>query len=138
MIIFRVSWVDDQGKIRVNRGFRIEMNSAIGPYKGGLRFPPSGNSGILKFPAFQQTFKTALITLPMGGGKGGSDFDPRGKSDLEVMRFCQSFMTELFRHKGLLKRECSHRINNNPTRIASGQEKYVGATGHEMGFQSSN
>lgn len=88
MIIFRVPWVDDQGKIRVNRGFRIEMNSAIGPYKGGLRFHPSVNSGILKFLAFEQTFKNALTTLPMGGGKGGSDFDPKGKSDLEVMRFC--------------------------------------------------
>lgn len=100
MIIFRVPWVDDQGKIRVNRGFRIEMNSAIGPYKGGLRFHPSVNSGILKFLAFEQTFKNALTTLPMGGGKGGSDFDPKGKSDMEVMRFCQSFMTELFRHIG--------------------------------------
>ena len=99
-IIFRVPWVDDQGKIRVNRGFRIEMNSAIGPYKGGLRFHPSVNSGILKFLAFEQTFKNALTTLPMGGGKGGADFDPKGKSDLEVMRFCQSFMTELFRHIG--------------------------------------
>ena len=99
-IIFRVPWVDDQGRIRVNRGFRIEMNSAIGPYKGGLRFHPSVNSGILKFLAFEQTFKNALTTLPMGGGKGGADFDPKGKSDLEVMRFCQSFMTELFRHIG--------------------------------------
>jgi glutamate dehydrogenase (NADP+) len=100
MIIFRVPWVDDQGKTCVNRGFRIEMNSAIGPYKGGLRFHPSVNSGILKFLAFEQTFKNALTTLPMGGGKGGSDFDPKGKSDLEVMRFCQSFMTELCRHIG--------------------------------------
>ena len=100
MIVFRVPWVDDHGKIRVNRGFRIEMNSAIGPYKGGLRFHPSVNSGILKFLAFEQTFKNALTTLPMGGGKGGADFDPKGKSDLEVMRFCQSFMTELFRHIG--------------------------------------
>jgi glutamate dehydrogenase (NADP+) len=100
MIIFRVPWVDDQGKIRVNRGFRIEMNSAIGPYKGGLRFHPTVNSGILKFLAFEQTFKNALTTLPMGGAKGGSDFDPKGKSDMEVMRFCQSFMTELFRHIG--------------------------------------
>ena len=99
-IIFRVPWVDDHGRIRVNRGFRIEMNSAIGPYKGGLRFHPSVNSGILKFLAFEQTFKNALTTLPMGGGKGGADFDPKGKSDLEVMRFCQSFMTELFRHIG--------------------------------------
>lgn len=100
MIIFRVPWIDDSGKIRVNRGFRVEMNSAIGPYKGGLRFHPSVNSGILKFLAFEQTFKNALTTLPMGGGKGGSDFDPKGKSYLEVMRFCQSFMTELFRHIG--------------------------------------
>ena len=100
MIIFRVPWVDDDGKIRVNRGYRIELNSAIGPYKGGLRFHPSVNSGILKFLAFEQTFKNALTTLPMGGGKGGSDFDPKGKSDMEVMRFCQSFMTELFRHIG--------------------------------------
>jgi glutamate dehydrogenase (NADP+) len=99
-IIFRVPWVDDQSKIRINRGFRIEMNSAIGPYKGGLRFHPSVNSGILKFLAFEQTFKNALTTLPMGGGKGGADFDPKGKSDMEVMRFCQSFMTELFRHIG--------------------------------------
>src|SRR5687767_13797239 len=99
-IIFRVPWVDDQGKVRVNRGFRIEMNSAIGPYKGGLRFHPSVNSGILKFLAFEQTFKNALTTLPMGGGKGGADFDPKGKSDMEVMRFCQAFMRELFRHIG--------------------------------------
>ena len=109
-IIFRVPWVDDQGKIRVNRGFRIEMNSAIGPYKGGLRFHPSVNSGILKFLAFEQTFKNALTTLPMGGGKGGADFDPKGKSDLEVMGFCQSFMTELFRHIGptpMFRRETS-------------------------------
>jgi glutamate dehydrogenase (NADP+) len=100
MIIFRVPWMDDLGKIRVNRGFRIEMNSAIGPYKGGLRFHPTVNSGILKFLAFEQTFKNALTTLPMGGAKGGADFDPKGKSDMEVMRFCQSFMTELFRHIG--------------------------------------
>lgn len=100
MIIFRVPWLSDGGEIKVNRGFRIEMNSAIGPYKGGLRFHPSVNSGILKFLAFEQTFKNALTTLPMGGGKGGADFDPKGKSDMEVMRFCQSFMTELFRHIG--------------------------------------
>ena len=99
-ILFRVPWVDDMGQIQVNRGFRIEMNSAIGPYKGGLRFHPSVNLGILKFLAFEQTFKNALTTLPMGGGKGGSDFDPKGKSDMEVMRFCQSFMAELFRHIG--------------------------------------
>ncbi len=100
VIMFRVPWVDDQGEIHVNRGFRIEMSSAIGPYKGGLRFHPSVNLGILKFLAFEQVFKNALTTLPMGGGKGGSDFDPKGKSDNEVMRFCQSFMTELFRHIG--------------------------------------
>jgi glutamate dehydrogenase (NADP+) len=100
VILFRVPWVDDQGDIQVNRGFRIEMNSAIGPYKGGLRFHPSVNLGILKFLAFEQVFKNALTTLPMGGGKGGSDFDPKGKSDNEVMRFCQSFMAELFRHIG--------------------------------------
>ena len=98
--MFRVPWVDDQGEIQVNRGFRIQMNSAIGPYKGGLRFHPSVNLGILKFLAFEQVFKNALTTLPMGGGKGGSDFDPKGKSDAEVMRFCQSFMTELYRHIG--------------------------------------
>jgi glutamate dehydrogenase (NADP+) len=100
VIMFRVPWLDDKGEIQVNRGFRIEMNSAIGPYKGGLRFHPSVNLGILKFLAFEQVFKNALTTLPMGGGKGGSDFDPKGKSDNEVMRFCQSFMTELFRHIG--------------------------------------
>ncbi len=100
MIQFRVPWVDDQGAIRVNRGFRIEMNSAIGPYKGGLRFHPSVNLSILKFLAFEQVFKNALTTLPIGGGKGGSDFDPKGKSDMEVMRFCQSFMSELYRHLG--------------------------------------
>ena len=100
VIIFRVPWVDDQGEIHVNRGFRIEMNSAIGPYKGGLRFHPSVNLGILKFLAFEQVFKNSLTTLPIGGGKGGSDFDPKGKSDNEVMRFCQSFMNELFRHIG--------------------------------------
>jgi glutamate dehydrogenase (NADP+) len=100
VIIFRVPWVDEQGDVQVNRGFRVEMSSAIGPYKGGLRFHPSVNLGILKFLAFEQVFKNALTTLPMGGGKGGSDFDPKGKSDLEVMRFCQSFMAELFRHIG--------------------------------------
>jgi glutamate dehydrogenase (NADP+) len=100
IIIFRVPWMDDQGEIQVNRGFRIEMNSALGPYKGGLRFHPSVNLGILKFLAFEQVFKNALTTLPMGGGKGGSDFDPKGKSDNEVMRFCHSFMCELFRHIG--------------------------------------
>ena len=100
IIMFRVPWVDDAGDVQVNRGYRIEMNSAIGPYKGGLRFHPSVNLGILKFLAFEQVFKNSLTTLPMGGGKGGSDFDPKGKSDLEVMRFCQSFMSELFRHIG--------------------------------------
>ena len=100
VIMFRVPWMDDQGKVRVNRGFRIEMNSAIGPYKGGLRFHPSVNLSILKFLAFEQVFKNALTTLSMGGGKGGSDFDPKRKSDNEVMRFCQSFMAELFRHIG--------------------------------------
>jgi glutamate dehydrogenase (NADP+) len=100
VIMFRIPWADDQGNVQVNRGFRIEMNSALGPYKGGLRFHPSVNLGILKFLAFEQVFKNALTTLPMGGGKGGSDFDPKGKSDNEVMRFCQSFMSELFRHIG--------------------------------------
>ena len=100
VIIFRVPWIDDQGQVQVNRGFRVEMNSALGPYKGGLRFHPSVNLGILKFLAFEQVFKNALTTLPMGGGKGGSDFDPKGKSDNEVMRFCHSFMSELFRHIG--------------------------------------
>ncbi|KJZ38631.1 MULTISPECIES: NADP-specific glutamate dehydrogenase [Pseudomonas] len=99
-VVFRVSWVDDQGKVQVNRGFRIQMNSAIGPYKGGLRFHPSVNLGVLKFLAFEQTFKNSLTSLPMGGGKGGSDFDPKGKSDAEVMRFCQAFMSELYRHIG--------------------------------------
>jgi len=100
IIIFRVPWMDDKGGIQVNRGYRIEMNSAIGPYKGGLRFHPTVNLGILKFLAFEQVFKNSLTTLPMGGGKGGSNFDPKGKSDNEVMKFCQSFMTELFRHIG--------------------------------------
>ncbi len=100
VIVFRVPWVDDEGQVRVNRGFRIQMNSAIGPYKGGLRFHPSVNLSILKFLAFEQVFKNALTSLPMGGGKGGSDFNPKGKSDNEVMQFCQSFMSELFRHIG--------------------------------------
>jgi glutamate dehydrogenase (NADP+) len=100
VIIFRVPWVDDSGEIQINRGFRVEMNSAIGPYKGGLRFHPTVYLGLLKFLAFEQVFKNALTTLPMGGGKGGSDFEPKGRSDMEVMRFCQSFMTELFRHIG--------------------------------------
>ena len=100
VIMFRVPWVDDQGQVRVNRGYRVQMNSAIGPYKGGLRFHPSVKLSILKFLAFEQVFKNALTSLPMGGGKGGADFDPKGKSDNEVMRFCQSFMLELFRHVG--------------------------------------
>ncbi|HUI10982.1 MAG TPA: NADP-specific glutamate dehydrogenase [Bacteroidota bacterium] len=100
VVMFRVPWTDDQGEIHINRGFRVQMNSAIGPYKGGLRFHPSVHLGILKFLAFEQVFKNSLTSLPMGGGKGGSDFDPKGKSDGEVMRFCQSFMTELFRHIG--------------------------------------
>ncbi len=119
LIIFRVPWMDDQGEIQVNRGFRIEMNSAIGPYKGGLRFHPSVNLGILKFLAFEQVFKNSLTTLPMGGGKGGSDFDPKGKSDNEVMRFCQSFMSELFRHIG------------PNTDVPAGD---IGVGGREIGF----
>ena len=99
-IVFRVPWMDDNGKVQVNRGFRVQFNSAIGPYKGGLRFHPSVNASIIKFLGFEQTFKNSLTSLPMGGGKGGADFDPRGKSDAEVMRFCQSFMTELYRHIG--------------------------------------
>ncbi len=100
VIIFRVPWIDDKGEFQINRGFRVQMNSAIGPYKGGIRLHPSVNLGLLKFLAFEQVLKNSLTTLPMGGGKGGSDFDPKGKSDNEVMRFCQSFMTELFRHIG--------------------------------------
>ena len=100
VIMFRVPWVDDNGKVQVNRGFRVQFNSAIGPYKGGLRLHPSVNPGIIKFLGFEQIFKNSLTTLPMGGGKGGCDFDPKGKSDMEVMRFCQAFMTELFRHIG--------------------------------------
>jgi len=119
VILFRVPWVNDQGEVQVNKGFRIEMNSAIGPYKGGLRFHPSVNLGILKFLAFEQVFKNALTTLPMGGGKGGSDFDPKGKSDAEVMRFCQSFMTELQRHIGA------------NTDVPAGD---IGVGGREIGF----
>jgi glutamate dehydrogenase (NADP+) len=100
VIMFRVPWIDDKGNLQINRGFRIQMNSAIGPYKGGLRFHPTVYLGILKFLAFEQVFKNSLTTLPMGGGKGGSDFDPKGKSDIEVMKFCQSFMTELCKHIG--------------------------------------
>src|SRR5699024_11124208 len=99
-IIFRVPWVDDNGNIQVNRGFRVQFNSAIGPYKGGLRFHPSVNLSIIKFLGFEQIFKNSLTGLPIGGGKGGSDFNPKGKSDNEIMRFCQSFMTELYRHIG--------------------------------------
>ena len=99
-IIFRVSWVDDAGKVQVNRGYRVQFNSAIGPYKGGLRLHPSVNLGVIKFLGFEQIFKNSLTGLPMGGGKGGSDFDPKGKSDGEIMRFCQSFMTELAKHIG--------------------------------------
>ncbi len=119
VIMFRVPWLDDKGNIQVNRGFRIEMNSAIGPYKGGLRFHPTVNLGILKFLAFEQVFKNSLTTLPMGGGKGGSDFDPKGKSDNEVMRFCQSFMTELSRHIG------------PNTDVPAGD---IGVGGREIGF----
>jgi len=119
VLMFRVPWFDDQGGVQVNRGFRIEMNSAIGPYKGGLRFHPSVNLGILKFLAFEQVFKNSLTTLPMGGGKGGSDFDPKGKSDNEVMRFCQSFMTELQRHIG------------PDTDVPAGD---IGVGGREIGF----
>ncbi|HEY3217003.1 MAG TPA: NADP-specific glutamate dehydrogenase [Candidatus Eisenbacteria bacterium] len=119
VIMFRVPWMDDRGEIQINRGFRIEMNSAIGPYKGGLRFHPSVNLGILKFLAFEQVFKNSLTTLPMGGGKGGSDFDPKGKSDNEVMRFCQSFMTELQRHIG------------PDTDVPAGD---IGVGGREIGF----
>jgi glutamate dehydrogenase (NADP+) len=119
VIMFRVPWVDDRGEVRVNRGFRIEMNSAIGPYKGGLRFHPTVNLGILKFLAFEQVFKNSLTTQPIGGGKGGSDFDPKGKSDAEVMRFCQSFMTELQRHIG------------SATDVPAGD---IGVGGREIGF----
>jgi glutamate dehydrogenase (NADP+) len=119
IIIFRVPWVDDNGQIQVNRGFRVQMNNAIGPYKGGLRFHPSVNLSILKFLAFEQIFKNSLTGLPMGGGKGGSDFDPKGKSDAEVMRFCQSFMNELFRHIG------------PNTDVPAGD---IGVGGREIGF----
>jgi len=119
VVMFRVPWVDDQGRVQVNRGFRVEMNGAIGPYKGGLRFHPSVNLGIMKFLAFEQTFKNSLTTLPMGGAKGGSDFDPKGKSDMEVMRFCQSFMGELFRHIG------------PDTDVPAGD---IGVAGREIGY----
>jgi glutamate dehydrogenase (NADP+) len=119
VIMFRIPWMDDKGEVQINRGYRIQMNSAIGPYKGGLRFHPTVNLGILKFLAFEQVFKNALTTLPMGGGKGGSDFDPKGKSDNEVMRFCQSFMTELYRHIG------------PDTDVPAGD---IGVGGREIGF----
>jgi len=119
VLMFRVPWLDDSGKVQVNRGFRVQFNSAIGPYKGGLRFHPSVNLSILKFLGFEQIFKNSLTTLPMGGGKGGSDFDPKGKSDLEVMRFCQSFMSELFRHVGA------------DTDVPAGD---IGVGGREIGF----
>ena len=118
-LMFRVAWQDDAGRVQVNRGFRVQFNSAIGPYKGGLRFHPSVNLGILKFLGFEQVFKNSLTTLPMGGGKGGSDFDPKGKSDAEVMRFCQSFMTELYRHIGA------------DTDVPAGD---IGVGGREIGF----
>jgi len=118
-IMFRVPWQDDKGQIHVNRGFRFEFNSALGPYKGGLRFHPTANASILKFLGFEQVFKNALTTLPMGGGKGGADFDPKGKSDMEVMRFCQSFMSELFRHIG------------PDTDVPAGD---IGVGGREIGF----
>jgi glutamate dehydrogenase/leucine dehydrogenase len=119
VILFRVPWVDDKGELQINKGYRIEMNSAIGPYKGGLRFHPTVNLGILKFLAFEQVLKNSLTTLPMGGGKGGSNFDPKGKSDMEVMRFCQSFMTELSRHIG------------PDTDVPAGD---IGVGGREIGF----
>ena len=119
VLMFRVPWRNDRGEIEVNRGFRVEFNSAIGPYKGGLRFHPSVNLGILKFLGFEQVFKNSLTTLPMGGGKGGSDFDPKGKSDNEVMSFCQSFMTELSRHIG------------PNTDVPAGD---IGVGGREIGF----
>ncbi len=119
VLMFRVPWLDDSGKVQVNRGFRVQFNSSIGPYKGGLRFHPSVNLSILKFLGFEQIFKNSLTTLPMGGGKGGSDFDPKGKSDLEVMRFCQSFMSELFRHVGA------------DTDVPAGD---IGVGGREIGF----
>ena len=119
VIMFRVTWVDDKGQVQVNRGYRIQMSSAIGPYKGGLRFHPTVDLGVLKFLAFEQVFKNALTTLPMGGGKGGSDFDPKGKSDAEVMRFCQAFMSELYRHIGA------------DTDVPAGD---IGVGGREIGF----
>jgi glutamate dehydrogenase (NADP+) len=119
VVMFRIPWIDDRGEVRVNRGFRIQMNSALGPYKGGLRFHPSVNLGILKFLAFEQIFKNSLTTLPMGGGKGGSDFDPKGKSNNEIMRFCQVFMSECFRHIG------------SDTDVPAGD---IGVGGREIGY----
>ena len=119
VLMFRVPWLDDSGEVQVNRGFRVQFSSAIGPYKGGLRFHPSVNLSIIKFLGFEQIFKNALTTLPMGGGKGGSDFDPKGKTDNEVMRFCQSFMTELCRHIG------------PETDVPAGD---IGVGGREIGF----
>ena len=119
IVMFRVPWLNDKGEIEINKGYRVEMNSAIGPYKGGIRFHSSVNLSILKFLAFEQTFKNSLTTLPMGGGKGGSDFNPKGKSDNEVMRFCQSFMTELQRHIGA------------NTDVPAGD---IGVGGREIGF----
>ena len=119
VIIFRVPWLNDRGEIEINRGFRVQMNSALGPYKGGIRFHASVNLSIMKFLAFEQTFKNSLTTLPMGGGKGGSDFNPKGRSDNEVMRFCQSFMTELYRHIG------------QDTDVPAGD---IGVGGREIGY----
>ena len=121
VVMFRVSWVDDHGQVQVNRGYRIQHSMAIGPYKGGIRFHPSVNLSVLKFLAFEQTFKNALTTLPMGGGKGGSDFDPKGKSPGEVMRFCQAFVSELFRHVG------------SDTDVPAGD---IGVGGREVGFMA--
>ena len=119
IIQFRVSWVDDNGKVQVNRGYRVQFNSAIGPYKGGLRLHPSVNLSVIKFLGFEQIFKNSLTTLPIGGGKGGSDFDPKGKSDMEIMRFCQAFMTELEKHIGA------------DTDVPAGD---IGVGGREIGF----
>ena len=122
IIQFRVSWVDDNGKVQVNRGYRVQFNSAIGPYKGGLRLHPSVNLSVIKFLGFEQIFKNSLTTLPIGGGKGGSDFDPKGKSDMEIMRFCQAFMTELEKHIGA------------DTDVPAGD---IGVGGREIGFMVS-
>ena len=118
-IIFRIPWVDDRGQVQINRGFRVQFNSALGPYKGGMRFHPSVNVGIIKFLGFEQTFKNALTGMPIGGGKGGSDFDPKGRSDAEIMRFCQSLMTELHRHLG------------EQTDVPAGD---IGVGGREIGY----